>query len=90
MRVRNQQLHEQKDWRLHPLSGSPTSLLYPSHLIIIRVNMLVPSLELASETFHDFSLMILAGKSHGHRAYRPRWARAEFQKVHGHERCADE
>ncbi len=34
--------------------------------------------------------MILAGKSRGRRAYRPGLARAEFQKVHGRERCADE
>ena len=34
--------------------------------------------------------MILAGKSRGRRAYRPGLARAEFQKVHGRERCTDE
>ena len=43
------------------------------------------SLELASELFfHDFSLIILAGKSR----IQPLFTRAEFQKEHGREICA--
>lgn len=40
---------------------------------------------------HDFSLIILAEKSCGHRPeFGPSSARAKFRKEHGRERCAVE